>query len=40
MEACLKVIEIEDILDKIPTILTIADGFNEIVKDAGIYIMK
>ena len=37
MEMCLKVIEIEDILDKIPTLLTIADGFNEIVKDSGIY---
>ena len=37
MEMCLKVIEIENILDKILTLLTIADGFNKIVKDAGIY---
>lgn len=37
MEMCLKVIEIEDILDKTPTLLVIADKFNEIVKDTGIY---
>ena len=36
-EMCLKVIDIEDMLDKIPTLLTIADKFNEIVKYAGIY---
>nr|DAX78915.1 MAG TPA: hypothetical protein [Caudoviricetes sp.] len=39
-EMCLKIIDIEDIedmLDKIPTLLTVADKFNEIVKYAGTY---
>ena len=36
-EMCLEVIDIEDMLDKIPTLLTIANKFNEIEKYAGIY---